>query len=93
MSIKYTIESIQNRVKDRNILLISTEFKGGRNKHDWQCLNCQTEWSATPYDIVNRNTGCIFCARSTRLTIEEMQSLAKKRNGECLSTIYTNSNG
>jgi len=87
---KYSTNSIQEWIKNRQLRLISIEYQGGLNKHEWECLKCGYFWWASPFNVVNK-TGCPKCAGNARLTIEEMQNIAKSRRGTCLSTKYINS--
>lgn len=48
-------------------------------------------WETTPH-IIKRGHWCPVCARVKRLTIKDMETLAKKRGGRCLSNVYINAN-
>ena len=92
--IKYTIEEMQDLAKSRNGECLSTEYVNARTKLKWKC-ECGYEWEATPSCMKSRDSWCPKCAakkrgENQRLGIEEMQNLAKSRNGECLSTEYIN---
>ncbi|WAS94515.1 hypothetical protein [Nannocystis punicea] len=54
----------------------------------WRCRNRHT-WSAR-VQVIASGFWCATCA-STRLTIEEMQHIAQKNLGRCLSSEYHNS--
>lgn len=43
-------------------------------------------------DTVKSGTGCRFCKKRTKLTIEDAHKLAKSRKGFCLSKKYVNAN-
>jgi len=55
----------------------------------WKCAK-DHEWDAPPYSI-KAGFLCPYCAGNARLTIEQMQKLAKTRGGKCLSKKYINS--
>jgi hypothetical protein len=64
------------------------------NKKVWWICSRNHEWEAT-VDKRNIGRGCPYCARSERnknrkLTIDEMQQIAKEKDGKCLSTEYIN---
>src|SRR3989339_40728 len=57
----------------------------------WRCVKGHS-WQATIYNKAKNKSGCPICARnnSRKHSIEEIQAIAKKRGGKCLSNIYTN---
>ena len=68
---------------------LSTEYKNSKTKLLWQCRNGH-QWLASPFCVKHDKTWCPICAKTT-LTIEEMQKLALKKKGKCISTEYKNS--
>ena len=79
--------------KQRGGKCLSTEYRNVRTKLLWKCRKGH-EWAATP-DNVKRGSWCPTCARASaaeklKLSIEEMQSIARQHGGECLSTTYVN---
>jgi len=66
---------------------LSTVYMGSKTNLRWRCAKGH-EWEACPYDI---RTGhwCADCGHR-RHTLEEMQKLAEKKGGKCLSTEYGN---
>jgi len=69
---------------------VSGNYINIHTKIKWKCkhdhvfeLNCSA---------IKKGTWCVECSGNKKLTIEYFLELAKKRNGQCLSAIYTNSN-
>lgn len=58
----------------------------------WQCRKGHS-WQATLYNRTENKSGCPLCARekARKYSIEDMQAIANRRGGKCLSTLYTNS--
>jgi hypothetical protein len=88
-----TIEDMKSLAKDRGGRCLSEAYKGSLTKLLWECSEGH-QWKTTPTTIKN-GSWCPICSRNkqlskTRLTIDAMQTLAKKRDGECLSEVYTN---
>ena len=65
---------------------ISNEYINGLSHLRWKCAKGH-EWNATLESVKNRDSWCPICAGRNR-TIEDMQNLAQKRNGNCLSDSY-----
>ena len=55
----------------------------------WECASGH-QWSAVPASI-RKGTWCPDCAGVRRLTLEQMNEIAKSRGGRCLSIRYRNS--
>jgi len=90
--IKLTIEQMQDLAKKRGGICLSKEYIDTDTKLKWQCMEGHI-WEATPYHIKNRESWCPKCgvirtANLKRKTIEEMQELARKKDGKCLSKNY-----
>jgi len=88
--VKLAIEEMQKIAKERNGECLSKEYINIDTKLRWRCKEGH-EWEATPYHIKNREQWCPHCAGKVKLTIENMQEIAKERGGECLSKEYINS--
>ncbi|SAK76044.1 hypothetical protein AWB80_04419 [Caballeronia pedi] len=57
----------------------------------WQCAKGHI-WEARSHSLLYRDAWCMKCAAEERkLTIEDMQTIAHERGGECLSTHYVQS--
>jgi hypothetical protein len=69
--------------------LLSRSYLGVATKLKWQCSKDHT-WEAMP-NGVKRGSWCPYCYGKIKLTIVEMQEIAKKRSGLCLSEEYINS--
>ena len=84
---KLTITDMRTLAEIRGGTCLSKEFINRRTKLRWQC-NHKHEWDATPDNVI-RKTWCPFCGREkSKKTIEDMQLLANKRGGKCLSKVY-----
>ena len=75
--------------KKRKGECLSDQYDGGKANLIWKC-NLGHIWQATPSSIKNRGAWCHECGGSSKLTIEQMQALAKLKGGKCLSTVYVN---
>ena len=90
---KLTIEEMQDIARQRDGKCLSAEYINSDTKLEWQCKEGH-EWEATPSSIKS-GRWCSKCANKEtglkrRLTIEEMQDIARQRSGKCLSTEYHN---
>jgi len=83
------LKEMQELAKNNGGKCLSTEYINTRTKLKWQCKEGHT-WKATPHSI-KRGRWCPYCGGTAKLTIEEMQKLAEKKGGKCLSTEYINS--
>ena len=86
---KLTLEEMQEIAKKKNGRCLSTEYINSGTKLEWECEEGHT-WSAIPSNII-KGHWCPTCVGLKKLTLEEMQEIAKKKNGRCLSTEYINS--
>ena len=57
----------------------------------WRCQQGH-EWEAAFHYIKNHGQWCPECAGNIRLTLKDMQALAAKKGGKCLSVHYKNLN-
>lgn len=89
-NIKLTIQEMQEIAKTRGGECLSDKYINSQTKLKWRCRE-RHEWEATPNGIVG-GKWCPYCAGIVKLTIEEMQEIAKSRGGECLSSSYININ-
>jgi hypothetical protein len=92
-SSKYSFENIKAMAKDRGGKCLSEKYEGAHNKLEWQCKNGHI-WKTTPNSI-RRGSWCPQCTKnawidSKRMSISEMQEVAKTKGGKCLSTNYIN---
>lgn len=86
---KLTIDDMQELAKKRNGKCLSDQYNGTKGSLVWQC-NLGHIWRASPSSIKYKGAWCHECGRSKKLTIEQMQELAKSNGGKCLSTMYVN---
>jgi hypothetical protein len=77
---------MQNIAESHNGKCLSKIYKGNHFKLKWKC-NKGHIWSTSPSCIKNR-CWCPECSKLKKLTIEEMQNIAKNHGGQCLSKIY-----
>lgn len=85
---KTTIEEVHHLAAERNGKCLSKKIINQRTKLTWQCEHGHT-WQST-YRTVKRGAWCPECAGKPIHTIKDMQQLAAKRNGKCLSDKYIN---
>jgi thiol-disulfide isomerase/thioredoxin len=95
LSKKLTIEEMQKIAKERGGVCLSNQYVNTATKLRWRCKEGHI-WEATP-DPIKRGHWCPKCATITkanarRSNIQEIQDLAKSRDGVCLSTEYINYN-
>ena len=91
------IEAMYQLAEKRNIKCLSGTYTNTKTPLTWECNVCHTVWNARPGNIYSGG-GCPKCAEqkrqqsndARRLTLEDAQALAKKKNGKCLSESYTN---
>lgn len=89
-----TIDEMHETARQRNGLCLSEEYINSQTPLFWQCQQGHT-WEATPSDV-RSGTWCKICSTKRRSdarkdTIEDMQEMARRRSGECLSAVYINS--
>lgn len=86
---KLTIEDMQKIAADNGGKCLSTEYVNTQTKLEWEC-ECGYKWFATPGHVKHSKSWCGKCAENAKLTLEDMQIIAKSRGGKCLSTEYVN---
>lgn len=84
-----TIEEMRDIAKNRGGKCLSDDYLGYKKKLKWKC-SLGHEWEATPGSIYGLKTWCPYCAGNTTKTLKDMQELAIKRGGKCLSEEYIN---
>ncbi len=85
-----TIKEMQQLAEERGGKCLSKTYVNSKTKLQWQCAQGHL-WKTTPHHI-KQGYWCPQCAKIKRkLTIKEMQQLAGKRGGKCLSVTYVNS--
>lgn len=69
---------------------LSTKYINSKTNLKWSCFFGH-RWNASPSNIKKNNgTWCPYCEGQKGVTINDMQILADRRNGECLSKKYIN---
>jgi hypothetical protein len=88
MSRRLTIGEMRDIAKNRRGKCLSLKYVNNREKLRWQCSKGHI-WEAIP-DSIKHGHWCPYCAGLAKLTIEEMQELARQKKGKCLSKVYVN---
>ena len=88
--IKYSIDDLKTIAIAKEGLCLSEKFINIKSKYLWKCKSGH-EWLASFDNILNNNRWCPDCAKNHLGSIEEMQEMANKRGGICLSNKYINS--
>jgi hypothetical protein len=86
---KLTIEQMHSIAKSRGGKCLSKKYVTAKTKLQWQCAKGH-RWKTDADSVKNSGTWCPECSGSKRLTIKDMQNIAKSRGGKCLSTKYVN---
>ena len=85
---RHTIEYMQKIAKERGGRCLSSSHISTTSKISMECAEGH-KWKATPHHIKG-GTWCPICSGNVKLSIEEMQQIAKERSGSCLSDTYKN---
>ncbi|MCG2720071.1 MAG: hypothetical protein L6266_05090, partial [Nanoarchaeota archaeon] len=92
---KFTLKEMQEIAKKKKGKCLSKKYIDNRTNLHWQC-KLGHKWKATPANI-KKGRWCQKCynlnrsnLNSTKLTLKEMQEIAKQRGGKCLSKEYIN---
>lgn len=84
---RLTIEHMHELAHSRGGKCLSDNYVNSKTKLIWQCALGHI-WKAIPLSIKNHGTWCNECNGNNIYTIKDMQQLARKKGGECLSTEY-----
>ncbi len=88
---KYTIEQMRQLAKEHGGKCLSDEYKNTHTKMLWECSKGH-RWATSLTNIRHYDRWCPSCSETKRVraksTIENMQELAAKRDGKCLSSTY-----
>lgn len=71
--------------------LLSVQYFNSVTPLQWECAKGHTWW-AKAVNVKNSGHWCPECAGVKKHTIEKMHELAAEKNGNCLSSTYTNGN-
>jgi hypothetical protein len=86
---KLIIKDAQNIAEKRGGICLSENYINSRAKLLWECAKGH-RWMARMENIKYQSQWCPYCAGVNKRTISDMQALAKKHGGKCLSTDYFN---
>jgi hypothetical protein len=88
---KYTIEDAQKLAQNNGGRCLSQKYINNKFYLDWMCEKGHT-WGSS-FKNIKEGSWCAECSRIKRrkYSIEDMQKLAQKYGGECLSNDYINS--
>ena len=90
MARRRTIEDCQELALSKGGKCLSIKYINDSTKLKWRCKKSHV-WMATAGQVLRRGSWCMLCSGKAKLTIAEMQDIAKSRGGKCLSTKYSNS--
>lgn len=79
------ISEMQKIAKSRGGKCLSKNYINSKTKLKWKCKNGHI-WNATPASV--KKNWCSYCSNQAKHTIQEMQKIAKKKNGKYLSKKY-----
>jgi len=85
---KKTIKEMNKIAEKKSGKCLSEEYENVFSKLKWLCKEGHT-WKATPDRIIH-GSWCPYCSGNIKATIKEMQELAQRRGGICLSKEYVN---
>lgn len=83
------LNKIKTISKKKGGKCLSKIYINNSTKMEFQCSN-NHKWKATPDSIIHRNSWCPHCVGCARHSISEIDLIAKKYNGKCLSSSYKN---
>ncbi len=86
---KENLKKIKKIAIARHGKCLSNAFLDYNTKLEFECKEGH-KWKATPFIIIFDHSWCPYCNGKMRKTIEEMQKLAAKRKGKCISKKYIN---
>lgn len=87
---KLNLEEMQQIAIKRGGKCLSKEYINTKVHLKWECKEGH-KWLAKPGHVKNVGSWCPHCTNKAKLTIEQMQELAKEKNGKCISKKYVNS--
>lgn len=88
---KKTILQMQTIAKSKGGKCLSDKYINSHTKLLWECKKGH-QFSASALHVINSKSWCRECSGTKPLTIEEMQTIALRRGGKCLSPEYKNCN-
>jgi hypothetical protein len=86
---KQELEALQTIAKERGGRCLSKMYINQNTKLEWECAEGH-RWKAVATSVKSQGTWCAKCSGVMKMSIEEMQAIAKSRGGKCLSKRYVN---
>lgn len=89
-TLKHSMEFIHELAEEKGIKCLSTEYVNGLSKLKWECSKGH-KFKESYHTVSRRANACKRCPRlihKTTLTLEKMQKIAEKHDGEVLSEKY-----
>ena len=84
------IEEMHLLAKKNDGECLSDEYVSAKTPLTWKCKRGHV-WDATPNNVKSKSSWCQICSNESRkLTIKEIQDVAKSFGGKCLSKKYVN---
>ena len=88
MKKRSTLSEMQDIASSRRGKCLSNQYINNKYKLKWKCDKGHI-WMARP-DSIKQGSWCARCKSKSKITIEDIQKLAKQKKGECLSIKYIN---
>jgi len=80
-----SLERMQATAAERGGRCVSRTYTNMSTKLTWQCAKGH-RWDAAPLHVIHSRSWCPRCAGTAQPTLDEMQELAKRHGGRCLTT-------
>jgi hypothetical protein len=87
LKIKFKFEEVKERIEARGFKLLSTEYINNASKLEIEC-SLGHRWKATYASLLNKKTGCPYCAHKAPLTYEDVKDKVEARGFKLISTEY-----
>jgi putative zinc ribbon protein len=85
-SAKLTIDKINEKVKDKNLICISTIYVGNKNPLEWKCSICNGIFTRSFNEVDRHFTKCPECKKLASWKLAEME--VAQRGGKLLDNHY-----
>ena len=87
---KLTIEHIREKFNERGYTLLTEEYINSKQKLEYMCPNGHK--NEITWSHFQQGTGCSYCSKNAKLTIEQVREAFEKEGYILLSKDYINSN-
>ena len=87
---KLTIEYIREKFKERGYTLLTEKYVNSKQKLEYICSNGHK--NEITWSHFQQGTGCSYCSKNAKLTIEQVREAFEKEGYILLSKDYINSN-